>query len=304
MNVHAIASERLSRPSLFRSIFLAVIAAVVMASGAYAQSDAMTTLENHQPEKQGVLQGMGAGGDTAQASSAISADVYASFIERINTLFAKLNSLASRVNELLDRLAKAKANGSTSSSGTTPSSGASGTTGSSTSSSTSSAVSAEASAALAAWKGGKLSPDKFSALFGPIAHASFLATGVPASVTLAQAALETGWGAHTIKDGKNLFGIKGKGPAGSVTVSTKEYVNGKYITINAAFRKYNTWQESIDDHARLLSEGKRYKNCMKYSNNPDQFAREVQKAGYATSPTYAQSLINLMKKYDFYKWDK
>lgn len=170
--------------------------------------------------------------------------------------------------------------------------------------STTTGSSSKDSAALNAWKGGKLSPSEFARLLGPAARESAKRTGVPASVTLAQAALETGWGRATIGDAKNLFGIKGTGPAGSITVPTKEYVNGRYITINGSFRKYNNWGESLDDHARLLSQGSRYRNAMANKNNPDQFARELQKAGYATSPTYAQTLISIMKSNNLYQFDK
>ncbi|NLI75353.1 MAG: LysM peptidoglycan-binding domain-containing protein [Candidatus Riflebacteria bacterium] len=160
------------------------------------------------------------------------------------------------------------------------------------------------SAALNAWKGGKLAPSEFCRLLGPVARESMKVTGVPASVTLAQAALETGWGRATIGDAKNLFGIKGTGPAGSITVKTQEYINGRYVTVNGTFRKYHTWRESIDDHARLLTTASRYRNCMANKSNPDQFARELQKAGYATSPTYASTLISIMKQYNLYQYDK
>lgn len=162
------------------------------------------------------------------------------------------------------------------------------------------------SASLAAYKGGKLSPDNFIALFGPVARDSMKNTGVPASVTLAQAILETGWGGSTIGDAKNLFGIKGTGPAGTTVVNTKECYDGKtYVTIKDGFRKYNTWQESIDDHAKLVSGG-RYKSAwdnFQSTHNADEFARGIHKAGYATSPTYASNLISLMKQYNLYKWD-
>lgn len=174
------------------------------------------------------------------------------------------------------------------------------TTPSSASPNTSSGESAE----LNAWTGGKLSPAKFCALLGPVAAASFAATGIPASVTLAQAALETGWGDSTIGNAKNLFGIKGTGPAGSVTVPTQEWSNGGYITINDTFRKYNTWQESFDDHAKLLTTASRYANCLNYKNDPDQFARELQKAGYATDPEYASKLISTMRANNLYQYDK
>ena len=74
---------------------------------------------------------------------------------------------------------------------------------------------------LASYPGGKLPPAKFIALFGPVAQASMKETGVPASVTLAQAILETGWGGSSIGDAKNLFGIKGTGPAGTTRVYTQ-----------------------------------------------------------------------------------
>jgi len=160
-----------------------------------------------------------------------------------------------------------------------------------------------AEAALANYKGGKLSPAEFSKLFGPVARESMKRTGVPASVTLAQAALETGWGGSSIGDAKNLFGIKGTGPAGTIRVSTKEFRNGSMVSEYANFRKYNSWAESIEDHGKLL-QNSRYSPAMKYKNNPDQFAREIHKAGYATDPNYSSKLISIMKSNNFYQWDK
>ncbi|NLI79074.1 MAG: hypothetical protein GX442_21855 [Candidatus Riflebacteria bacterium] len=155
---------------------------------------------------------------------------------------------------------------------------------------------------LETWKGKALSPDNFFALLGPVAREVFRKTGVPASVTLAQAAVETGYGASTIGDARNLFGIKGTGPAGSILVPTGEYLNGKYVVINDKFRKYNTWEESIEDHGKFL-QGKRYAKCLECRDDPDQFARELQKAGYATAPNYAWALIKRMKEHNLYQWD-
>ncbi|HOT29449.1 MAG TPA: glucosaminidase domain-containing protein [Candidatus Ozemobacteraceae bacterium] len=274
---------------------IAVLLMIAVCSCSLAQSDLMSILENHQPEKQGAQVGGGAGGDASRnpaVATTVSGSVFANFLDRVNRLFAKLNVLASRVNRLIERLATAK----------TPKSTSGGSPGGSKPKA--SAPGNGESSSLNAWKGGKLSPAKFCELLGPVAAATFAATGVPASVTLAQAALETGWGASTIGSAKNLFGIKGTGPAGSVTVPTREWSGGRFITINAKFRKYNTWKESVDDHARLISQVSRYKNCMKYRNDPDRFAREVQKAGYATDPNYANKLIGIMKANNLYKWDK
>lgn len=160
------------------------------------------------------------------------------------------------------------------------------------------------SAELESWEGGKLPPDKFIRLIGPVAQEVFRRTGVPASVTLAQAALETGWGDATIGDAKNLFGIKGSGPAGSVKVPTQEFENGRYVTVTASFRKYRSWMESVEDHAQFFKENSRYATALKYGRDADQFAREIAKAGYATDPAYANKLINLMKEFDLYRWDR
>jgi flagellum-specific peptidoglycan hydrolase FlgJ len=155
---------------------------------------------------------------------------------------------------------------------------------------------------LANYKGGKLSPEEFGNLFGPVARENMKKTGVPASVTLAQAALETGWGGSSIGDAKNLFGIKGTGPAGTINVPTKEFVNGQMITVQDNFRKYNSWQESIEDHGKLL-QNSRYSYALQYKNDPDRYAQEIHKAGYATDPNYASKLISIMKSNNFYQYD-
>lgn len=160
-----------------------------------------------------------------------------------------------------------------------------------------------AEARLENYSGGRLSPQEFVSLFGPIARASMSRTGVPASIILAQAALETGWGSSSIGDAKNLFGIKGRGPAGSIRVPTHEVVNGRRVRIMDDFRKYNSWQESFEDHGRLLSQNPRYANAMRHRNDPDRFAQELQRAGYATDPQYASKLISIMRSNDLYRFN-
>ena len=165
------------------------------------------------------------------------------------------------------------------------------------------ATNTQTEAALANYQGGKLSPAEFGKLFGPVAREASKKSGVPASIIMAQAALETGWGSSAIGNAKNLFGIKGTGPAGSITVPTKEVINGRTVTVQGTFRKYNSWQESIDDHSRLLTTAARYSTAMANRNNPDQFARELLKAGYATDPQYANKLISIMKSNNFYQYN-
>jgi LysM repeat protein len=129
-------------------------------------------------------------------------------------------------------------------------------------------------------------------------------TGVPASVTLAQAALESGWGKSGLStQGNNFFGIKGKGPAGSVTMPTKEFLNGKWVTVDAPFRKYNSPSESFADHGNFLRQNKRYAEAFKHTDNAERFAQEIHKAGYATDPEYSNKLIAMINKYGLERFD-
>lgn len=130
-----------------------------------------------------------------------------------------------------------------------------------------------------------------------------VSSGVPAAVIVAQACLETGYGKSvchdkdTGKDSKNLFNIKGTGSAGSVQVWTTEYVGGVRQKVVANFRAYRTYQESFADHAKLLTTASRYAGCMRAKNDPEEFARQLQKAGYATDPQYANKLILIMRRH-------
>lgn len=129
--------------------------------------------------------------------------------------------------------------------------------------------------------------------------------GVPASVTIAQAILESSWGNSGLtKDAFNLFGIKSsKGWTGGVIMkNTAEYVNGKRITVQAPFRSYDSLADSITDHALFLVKNKRYaaaflcKDC--YG-----FADAIAKAGYATDPAYSELLISLIKQHRLDRFD-
>jgi flagellum-specific peptidoglycan hydrolase FlgJ len=127
--------------------------------------------------------------------------------------------------------------------------------------------------------------------------------GVPASVTIAQAIVESGWGESQLAtQDHNLFGIKGAGPAGSHPLPTWEYVNGQQVTTTSQFRVYRNTAESIDDHGRLLATSPYYRQAMADRRNPDAFAASLTGV-YATDPDYGGKLISLMKRYDLYRYD-
>ena len=134
--------------------------------------------------------------------------------------------------------------------------------------------------------------------------------GVLPSITAAQAILESGWGSSELAmaPNNNLFGIKDSEDWNGeiVTVPTQEYVNGDYITVNAAFRKYTSWNDSVVDHAKFFTSTEwRKNNYRKVVNETDYriAAQELKNAGYATDPSYAGKLISLIEAYKLYEWD-
>lgn len=127
----------------------------------------------------------------------------------------------------------------------------------------------------------------------PHAEAAELATGVPANFILAQAALESGWGAREIRDGAgnasfNLFGIKaGRGWSGeSVETTTTEYRQGLPVKLTQRFRAYEDYAAAFTDYASLLKS--RYGEAV--SRDADTFAQGLANGGYATDPAYAGKL--------------
>jgi flagellum-specific peptidoglycan hydrolase FlgJ len=128
-------------------------------------------------------------------------------------------------------------------------------------------------------------------------------TGIPASVTMAQAALESGWGKHA--PGNNFFGIKGKGPAGIQKLSTREFINGRWQRTLANFRRYNNALESFLDHALVISEGKNLKHAMQHTASARDFVHALQsgKYRYATDPQYEAKIMQLITRYGLERYD-
>ncbi|MGE5134956.1 MAG: glucosaminidase domain-containing protein [Gemmatimonadota bacterium] len=127
--------------------------------------------------------------------------------------------------------------------------------------------------------------------------------GVPASVTIAQAIDESGWGLSSLATrDHNLFGIKGTGPAGSDPLPTQEYVNGRWVTVVSPFRAYRDAAQSIEDHGQLLATSGYYQRAMAVRQDPDAFATALTGV-YATDPGYGAKIIAIMKRYDLYRYD-
>lgn len=138
--------------------------------------------------------------------------------------------------------------------------------------------------------------EQFIATLTAPAKASAEKTGIPWQFTVAEAGLESGWGLHA--PGFNLFGIKaqeGDGWTGDrIAESSREVIGGQSKMIVSFFRAYSSWEASLDDHAKFLTENERYKPAFA-TKTPQDFARAVAAAKYATDPNYAQKIIEIME---------
>lgn len=111
----------------------------------------------------------------------------------------------------------------------------------------------------------------------------------PASVLLGQAQIESGSGKHA--PGHNYFGIKGRGTAGSNSLGTSEFENGAYHPQTSSFRAYNSPEESIRDYVRLVKSYPGVPEALA-TGSPAKVIAAIKTAGYATSPTYIQTVMN------------
>lgn len=123
------------------------------------------------------------------------------------------------------------------------------------------------------------------------------------SITVAQAILESGWGQSSLStSAHNLFGIKGSYNGHSVTMQTREVYGGRSVYINDNFRAYANNSESVEDHGNFLASNRRYNNLLGDTNYVS-VANKLRQDGYATDPSYAQSLIKLVQTYNLTQLD-
>ncbi|KIY38091.1 flagellar rod assembly protein FlgJ [Pseudomonas sp. 10-1B] len=145
--------------------------------------------------------------------------------------------------------------------------------------------------------------DEFVATMLPMAEQAAKRIGIDPRYLVAQAALETGWGKSVMRnsDGSsshNLFGIKATGnwQGEQARAITSEFRDGQFVKETAAFRSYDSYQDSFHDLVSLLQNNSRYQEALNSADNPEQFARELQKAGYATDPGYAKKIISIAQQ--------
>lgn len=144
------------------------------------------------------------------------------------------------------------------------------------------------------------SPEDFVTRMRPFAEKAAGMLGTDPAVLIAQAALETGWGKKVVKnaagDSNNLFNIKAdsRWAGNKVATQTLEYHDGIPVQERAAFRSYNTYEDSFNDYVRFLNDNPRYSEALASPQDPRRFIRNLHQAGYATDPKYADKIINVM----------
>lgn len=141
--------------------------------------------------------------------------------------------------------------------------------------------------------------EKFIADLYPAAVKVSQETGMSWQTILAQAAQETGWGQHQLPGTCNIFNIKADngwhGP--SKTFNVWEIENGQKVWKDQSFRVYGTYEEALRDRVEFLRDNPRYTKAGLFDEgtkgNLEKEAATLQRAGYATDPLYAQSLVRV-----------
>lgn len=152
-----------------------------------------------------------------------------------------------------------------------------------------------------------MKPADFIAAVSPAARTSMARTKIPASFTIAQCALESGWAtSKPAAEAMNLFNIKADSSWHGPTwrMASTEHINGKDVLRPANWRMYPDWLASIDDHATFLLTNPRYKPAFAHCDNGEAFAASVAAAGYATDPNYAAKLIVMIRSHNLLQFDK
>lgn len=147
------------------------------------------------------------------------------------------------------------------------------------------------------------SPEAFIEAVWDDAVAAAGELGLDPAVLVAQSALETGWGKKVIQaaDGSssfNLFGIKvGNGWRGdSSIVNTMEFRDGLAALEKAAFRVYDSLSTAFKDYVSFLKDNPRYQSALEKVSDSKAFLTELQQAGYATDPKYAEKILGILER--------
>ena len=130
--------------------------------------------------------------------------------------------------------------------------------------------------------------------------------GLYASLMIAQAALESGWGGSYLSTSAyNLFGVKWSGSGAYIELPTQEFYNGSYHTIYDKFQRYSSYAESLNGYANVITT--RFPKSTRANSANYAIAAQNLRYGvygtYATAPDYADKLIRVIQTYNLTAYD-
>ncbi|MDJ0739295.1 MAG: flagellar assembly peptidoglycan hydrolase FlgJ [Gammaproteobacteria bacterium] len=144
-------------------------------------------------------------------------------------------------------------------------------------------------------------PETFLEQLWPAAEQAAAELGLAPEALLAQAALETGWGRHVMRQrggdsSHNLFGIKAdrRWHGDRVPASTLEYRDGVALNTRADFRAYESFEHSLADYVEFVQRNPRYREALGKTDDPAAYFDALQRAGYATDPAYADKIQRIL----------
>lgn len=149
-----------------------------------------------------------------------------------------------------------------------------------------------------------MTPDEFIDFIGDTAGKVCAKYNLPASVCIAQAILESGWGRYCIGQ-FNYFGRKWNGWGNYVRQQTTEYINGEYVTIYDKFQSYESLEEAIRDWCILITEEPAYADALAEWRSRwviEDFVYVLAPV-YATDPNYADKIVATIEANDLYRFD-
>lgn len=136
------------------------------------------------------------------------------------------------------------------------------------------------------------------------AQASSSTSGFPVGITVAQAALESAFGASELsRVANNYFGIKGRTGHADVEFPTIEYVEGAPVRSSARFAKYDSMLDCFRDRDRMLATLAAYRDARAAARDPEMFARALARH-WATDPGYAEKILSVYREHGFAALDQ
>jgi len=149
-----------------------------------------------------------------------------------------------------------------------------------------------------------MNKEEFIAAATAAAQASSATSGFPPGVTVAQAALESGFGGSELsRVANNYFGIKVRPGGEAIELPTVEYVDGAPVHSTARFAKYASMAECFADRDRMIASLAAYSEARAAARDPEAFVHAFARH-WATDPSYAEKLLEVYRGHGLDRLDQ